>query len=363
MSIGVYNGLDLNKTEIKNAKIHVLSSAPSSPQEGQVYYNSTTKTVEFYSGSAWIILGRLDQVTAPTASVNLNSQKITSLGTPTTGTDAATKAYVDGLASGISWKAAVRVASTGNVSVATGLENGDVIDGVTLATGDRVLLKNQSSATQNGIYVVVASGAGVRAGDADADPEISGGSAVWVNEGTTNADTGWVCTTNDPIILNVTSLTFVQFTGGATRASLGLATTDSPEFLALNIGHASDTTLARVSAGVLSVEGNTIYAAGGTDVPVADGGTGSSTAAGARTNLGAVGKYTALIGDGSTTTITITQATHGLMSNGQMIAMCYDASTGAMVLPDIQINPGTGAVSFIFATAPASNAYRINIVG
>jgi hypothetical protein len=80
--------------------------------------------------------------------------------------------------------------------------------------------------------------------------------------------------------------TALEGTTTATRASLGLATSDSPQFAAINFGNASDTTVTRPSAGDISVEGNIIYRAGGTDVPVTDGGTGSSTAAGARTNLG-----------------------------------------------------------------------------
>jgi hypothetical protein len=67
----------------------------------------------------------------------------------------------------------------------------------------------------------------------------------------------------------------------------GLATTDSPQFTAINLGHASDTTLARSGAGSVTIEGNVVYRAGGTDVPVTDGGTGASSAADARTNLGA----------------------------------------------------------------------------
>lgn len=80
------------------------------------------------------------------------------------------------------------------------------------------------------------------------------------------------------------------YNGSAARTissnTLGLGTADSPQFIAINLGHASDTTLTRVSAGVVAIEGNAIYHAGGTDVPVADGGTGASTAAGAATNLG-----------------------------------------------------------------------------
>jgi hypothetical protein len=83
----------------------------------------------------------------------------------------------------------------------------------------------------------------------------------------------------------------------------------------------------------------------------------------ARANLGAVGKYTATIGDAAATTITITQATHGLATNGSMHAECFDATTGVKVYPDITINNTTGAVTFTFTTAPAANSYRAVIMG
>lgn len=121
------------------------------------------------------------------------------------------QAQVDALIAGLgaSWKATVRAASTANVTLASAVENGDVLDGVTLATGDRILLKNQTTASENGIYVVAASGAPSRASDADTGAELVN-AAVIVSEGTVNADTWWLCTTNAPITLGTTGLTFVN---------------------------------------------------------------------------------------------------------------------------------------------------------
>lgn len=114
---------------------------------------------------------------------------------------------------GLSWKQAVRVATTGAGTLATSFENGDTVDGVTLATGDRILIKNQASGSENGIYVVAASGSPTRATDADSGAELVNAS-VYVSEGTTNADTQWTCTTNATITVGSTSLAFAQLTSG-----------------------------------------------------------------------------------------------------------------------------------------------------
>lgn len=133
------------------------------------------------------------------------------------------KEYVDAVKQSLDIKDSVRVASTANIDIANDLENGDTLDGVTLATGDRVLLKNQSTASENGIYVVVASGAASRSEDANASAEVTSGMFVWVEEGTANADQGYVLTTNDTINLNTTSLTFTQFSGaGQITAGIGM---------------------------------------------------------------------------------------------------------------------------------------------
>lgn len=156
---------------------------------------------------------RLDQMAAPTASVSLNSQKITSLLDPTAAQDGATKAYVDATAQGLSAKTAVRAATTAAGTLATSFENADVIDGVTLVTGDRILIKNQAAGAENGIYVVAASGAPARALDFDSSAEVAAGAYVFVEEGTTNADSGWVLTTDGAITIGTTALSFTQFSG------------------------------------------------------------------------------------------------------------------------------------------------------
>ena len=150
---------------------------------------------------------------AATADIAVNSQKITGLGAPANSNDAATKDYVDSTAAGLDWKDSVRAASDGPGTLATDFENGDTMDGVVLATNDRILLKDQADATENGIRIVQASGAPIRAPDADANAEVTANLTVFVEEGTSNADTSWTLTTNDPITVDVTSLTFAQFTG------------------------------------------------------------------------------------------------------------------------------------------------------
>lgn len=168
---------------------------------------------------------RLDQMAAPTANVSLNSNKITSLATPTDATDAVTKAYVDAIVEGLHVHQSVVAATTANVDLSTDLENGDVLDGVTLATGDRVLVKNQSTASQNGIYVVQASGAAVRAADFDSPAEIDGGDFVFVTGGTVNDNTGWVQTETVGTI-GTSAISFTQFSGAGTyQAGNGLTLT------------------------------------------------------------------------------------------------------------------------------------------
>ncbi len=134
---------------------------------------------------------------------------------------AATKSYIDNAVAGLKWKAPVVVATTVAGTLASDFENGDTVDGIVLATGDRILIKNQVDATVNGIYIVAASGAPTRATDADAGSEIAQ-LAVFVASGTVNADKAFVCT-NNSITLGVTSIAFAQFTGGgALTASTGI---------------------------------------------------------------------------------------------------------------------------------------------
>ena len=167
------------------------------------------------------------QQTALDLKANLASPTFTgtvTVPTPTNATDAATKGYTDAIKQGLDIKDSVRVASTANIAVASALINGSTIDGVVVATGERVLLKNQTTASENGIYVVVASGAASRSTDADTSAKVTSGMYVFVSEGTANLDMGYVLTTNDPITLGTTSLAFTQFSGaGQIIAGTGLS--------------------------------------------------------------------------------------------------------------------------------------------
>lgn len=146
----------------------------------------------------------LNELAAPTADVTMNSRRLTNLGAPADNQDAATKAYVDSARAGLQVKDPVKVATTANITL-TGTQT---IDGVAVVANDRVLVKNQTTASANGIYIVKA-GAWTRASDA-LDGMVKGGMAVWVNQGTTNGDSRYVLTTDDPITVGTTALTFTK---------------------------------------------------------------------------------------------------------------------------------------------------------
>ena len=155
--------------------------------------------------------------------IDANSSRITNVTDPTQAQDAATKSYVDGIKQALDIKDSVKVASTADITVASALINNSTVDGVTVATGDRVLLKNQTDASQNGIYVVVGSGAASRSDDANSNADVTSGLFVFVEQGTANGDNGYVLTTNS-VNLGTTDLTFTQFSGaGAVEAGTGLS--------------------------------------------------------------------------------------------------------------------------------------------
>lgn len=187
-----------------NKLINVVD--PTNPQDASTK-NYTDNQITA-AGANYI---RRDGTVAFTAALNMGSQRITSLADPTGPQDAATKAYVDATAQGLSVKGAVRASTTSNIA----LSGTFTVDGVALSVGDRVLVKGQTTASENGIYVVAA-GAWSRALDADASAELRGGTFVFVQEGSTLADTGWVVSTDGAVTLGTTAINWVQFSSAGT---------------------------------------------------------------------------------------------------------------------------------------------------
>jgi len=165
--------------------------------------------------------------TAFTANQDFGGFKLTGLGTPTLATDATNKSYVDGLAQGLKTKDAVRAATTANIT----LSGTQTIDGVALSIGDRVLVKNQTTGANNGIYLV-ASGAWTRSLDTSVSADVTEGMYCMVSEGTTLALTGWTMNTTGAIVLGTTALTFAQF-GAAASITAGNGLTGTTTFSVL----------------------------------------------------------------------------------------------------------------------------------
>jgi phage-related tail fiber protein len=402
------NNLDLVQNEIQNARVQNLGTAPSSPVAGQVYFDTSLGYLRLYDGSGWVRIDdswvssvsgtapiqstggatptisidaastssagsmsasdktKLDDATSDATASKLvirdaNSQA--KFGSPTDSAHVATKAYVDSFVQGLDTKASVRVATTADIT----LDNTTTsIDGVTLSNGDRVLVKDQSTGSENGLYVVNTSGSWSRSTDADGNSEVTPGMFVFVEEGTSNGDNGYVLTTNGTITLGTTALTFQQFSGaGQITAGDGLTKSgntinavgtsnritvdaDSIDIAATYVGQSSITTLGTISTGTWQ----------GTDVGVAHGGTGASDAAGAKTNLGFMTRYSSTIGDGSSTSIAVTHS----LGTKDVIVQVHDSSTDEVVYPDVT-KTSTSQVTIDFATAPSTNAYRVVVIG
>jgi len=234
-----------------------------------------TKISDFDTG---VRTNRLDQMTAPTGSVSFNSQNITNVADPVNAQDAATKGFVEATSQGLNVKNSCVAATTGNITISTALNNGDTLDGVTLSTNDRVLVKDQSTASQNGIYVVAASPA--RAADLAAGANAAG-MFTFVEKGTTNADNGFVCTSDSgSAVVGTNNLTFAQFSGaGQITAGDGLDKSGNTLSVDLkaNGGLVIESTEIAVKLDASSITGT---------LAVGDGGTGATSASAARTALG-----------------------------------------------------------------------------
>ena len=236
-----------------------------------------TKISDFDTG---VRTNRLDQMAAPTGSVSLNSQTITNLADPVNSSDAATKSFVEATSQGLDVKDSCVAATTANITISTALNNGDTLDGVSLSTNDRVLVKNQSTASENGIYIVGSSPA--RASDLAAGADAAG-FFTFVEQGTVNADNGFVCTSNKgSAVVGTNNLTIAQFSGaGQITAGDGLDKSGNTLSVDLksNGGIVIESTEMAVDLAASSITGT---------LAISDGGTGATSASAARTALGLV---------------------------------------------------------------------------
>ena len=218
---------------------------------------------------------KLNEFTAPDGSVSLNSQKITNLATPTADGDAASKSYVDGVSQGLDIKEAVKVATTANIT----LSGTQTIDGVAVSADERVLVKDQSTQSQNGLYLCK-SGSWARTDDLAAGSDASS-VFVFVDQGTVNSENGFVCTTSKgSAVTGTNNLSFTQFSGaGQITASDGISKSGNTLSVDLksNGGLVIESSEIAVDLAASSITGT---------LAVSDGGTGSTSASAARTALG-----------------------------------------------------------------------------
>ena len=212
--------------------INTLSSNAQTQISGKLTASNNLSDVSSASTSRTNLgLGTIS--TQDSNNVAVTGGSITGLGEPSSNSDASTKSYVDQAVAGLRTRTIAECASTANVVIASALEAGDVIDGVTLVEGDRVLLKDQSTATENGLYLAVAGGAGAASRDPEYDTiaELSGGMVV-VNQGTVNDNKIFLCTTDSDGSLGSTSITYTVITPSnvGTVTSVGVADSGAGEF-------------------------------------------------------------------------------------------------------------------------------------
>lgn len=320
--------------------------------------------------------------------IDLANQRITSMADPTSATDGVTKQYVDGVARGLTWKQAVVVASTTNI--ATLSAPGSTMDGVTLTDQMRVLLKNQTTASQNGIYVYTAGTTTLAYALDWAIGVDESGAVVSVDKGTVNAGFVFNVTTS-PAVVGTNSVTWSQLGGAGTTYTAGSGLTLTAGAFSVNVATGivitgGNVTLAATvagsgltfTAGVLSVNvANGITISGG-NLQLAAGvsGAGLTLTSGVLDVVGGLGITVAAdslsissavpvvelfsIGDGSTTAITITFAT--IVTRDATIQVFRNATPWDQVFPDVT-RPSTTTATLTFATAPTSNQFRVVATG
>lgn len=292
--------------------------------------------------------------------LNANNKKITNLATPIDGSDAANKSYVDAVSEGLHIHEAAKVYASSNISVTDDLQVGDVIDGVTLAAGMRVLVNGQTTQSQNGVYVVEASGPATRALDFDTPNEVKSGDFIFVSSGNTYANTGWVQTLS-PGTIGSDAISFTQFSGAGTYTAGAGLTLNGSVFSADVTPLAGNASLINTGGAIelktdttrgLSVDTNGVGINAGTGLTFSSGALSFASGYGIR-------KYSADLGDASATSFTVT---HNFGTRDVTVHVYENGGPHAQVEADVE-HTTNAAITVRFAVAPTLNQYRVVVVG
>jgi hypothetical protein len=372
--------LDLNQNQLVKARVENLASAPGSPVSGQIYYNTSANTFNFYNGSAWVNLaeGDVTSVVAGTGlsggglsgdvTVNLANTAVTAasygsasaVGTFTVDAQGRLTAAAD---------ATIAVASTAVTDFTEAVQ--DVAGAAIVGTANEVTVTYDDAAgtiTLSQPTDVTVGGALIVTGDLTVNGTTTTVNSTTLSVDDKNIELGSVGTPTD----TTADGGGITLKGASDKTILWTNSTDTWDFnQSVNVASGTDFKIAGTSVLNATTLGAAVVASSltsvgtiatgvwaATDVAVLHGGTGASTAAAARTNLGATTKYSATIGDGSATAIAVTHS----LGTDDVVCEIYDASTKETVIATVD-RTSTNAVTFTFATAPASNAYKVVIIG
>jgi hypothetical protein len=232
---GVTSAIQTQLDAKQTSDAQLTDIAGLTPTDSNFIVGDGSNFVTETGSTARTSLGLGSIATQAANNVSISGGAVTGLGSPSASSDAATKNYVDQAVAGLRTRIIAEAGSTANVNISNGLENGDTIDGVTLVTGDRVLLKDQTDATENGLYLAVSSGAASRDPEHNTIAELSGGMVV-VNQGTANDNKIFLCTTDSDGVIGSTNITYSQITPAnvGTVTSVGVADSGSSEFTVAN---------------------------------------------------------------------------------------------------------------------------------
>ena len=248
---GVSSAIQTKLDAKQTSDAQLTDIAGLTPTDSNFIVGDGSNFVTESGATARTSLGLGSIATQAANNVSISGGAVTGLGSPSSNSDAATKSYVDQAVAGLRTRTIAECATTANVNLTNGLEAGDTIDGVTLVAGDRVLVKDQSTASENGLYLAVSSGAASRDPEHDSIAELSGGMVV-VNQGSTNDNKIFLCTTDNTGSVGSTSITYTVITPSntGTVTSVGIADGGASEF---TVGSSPVTSSGNITLAVNSI--------------------------------------------------------------------------------------------------------------